>query len=98
MSGIPSIWVAKILVTNPACGITYATVPMYSSAVMGKSVPGMDAGFASPCVLTVNGSSSTMATTLCTITLSFPAGLSKTMMSPTSTSSNGSFPLTTITS
>jgi len=35
----------------------YATFPIYSSSVIGKSVPGMDAGFASPCVLIVLGSS-----------------------------------------
>ena len=37
----------------PTCGSVYATFPMYSSSVMGKSVPGIDPGFASPCVLIV---------------------------------------------
>ena len=68
---------------------------MYSSSVMGKSVPGIEDGFASPLVLSVLGSSSVTDTTLCTITLSWPLGLLKTMMSPISTPPNGSFPLTT---
>ena len=68
---------------------------MYSSSVIGKSVPGIDDGFASPLVRRVLGSSSAMATTLCTITLSWPLGLLNTMMSPMPTSPNGLFPLTT---
>ena len=83
-------------VTNPTCGTVYTTVPMYSFAVTGKSVPGMGAGLASPWVRTVYGSSSVMAATLCTMTLERSEGLSKTMMSPTSTSSNGSLPCTTM--
>ena len=45
-------------VMYPTCGRVYATSPMYSSLVIGKSVPGIDAGFASPFVLSVLGSSS----------------------------------------
>jgi len=37
---------------------------MYSSSVIGKSVPGMEAGFASPFVLIVKGSSSIIDATL----------------------------------
>ena len=68
---------------------------MYSSSVIGKSVPGIEEGFASPFVLSVSGSSLVTATTLWTITLSWPFGLLNTMMSPIWTSPNGSFPLTT---
>ena len=68
---------------------------MYSSAVIGKSVPGIDDGLASPLVRRVLGSSSETDTTLCTITLSWSLGLLNTMMSPMSTSPNGLFPLTT---
>ena len=60
----------------------YTTFPMYSSEVIGKSVPGIDAGFASPFVLIVLGSSSSIETTLCTITLLWSDGRSNTMMSP----------------
>jgi len=72
-------------VTYPTCGSVYTTFPMYSSSVIGKSVPGIDAGFASPFVLSVLGSSSITETTLCTITLSWSDGRLNTIISPFST-------------
>ena len=47
----------------------------------------MNEGFASPCVLTVYGSSLRIDSTLWTITLLWSEGLSNTIMSPTWTSS-----------
>jgi len=41
---------------------------MYSSSVIGKSVPGIEVGFASPFVRIEKGSSSIIATTLLTLT------------------------------
>ncbi len=64
----------------------YTTFPMYSSAVIGKSVPGIDDGFASPFVVTVFGSSLVIETTLCTITLLWSDGRLNTIMSPVSIS------------